>query len=402
MVVDMDTVLTNLNNIDVAVNELISNMSINRNVEKLLENDKLLEQMYLSVLGALQIDEWKSNAETNKPYNYGDLVWFKDIDGKLWLFRCIQDNNVNSPQLAIDDKNSYVYENPNFQKYGWDDQNEYIDIINMGLRSKLVRKIKNQLAKHENDDAYHRFGKISAYGTENNISSKVLLADFSNTNGNRNIFFFPGQTIHFTTKNILNGTCRIYDNGLIEFDIVFKLGYKSTIDNDYDVLSCNDVQFYPSTTTAGSEYQENSKYFNTFDDMTIFTNQHKFKTGQAEFSNSIQGNRNKYVNTYFAELDLFSQNINFYGRPILNFTDGNGTASLDYMIFCNGQTIAQCSDIKNKKLVSGINQMTWCNKTSKSITAVYITYPNSVTDDFVENSGLAANSFSCQIIGKWK
>ena len=62
-----------------------------------------------------------------------------------------------------------------------------------------------------------------------------------------------------TDDAIIDGSCRWYDNGLLEYDIVFRLGYMGykEIDDEYhisaDILSCNNLTFVGST--------NNDKYF---------------------------------------------------------------------------------------------------------------------------------------------
>lgn len=83
-------VLKNIDDIDVAVNEVVTSYSINRNIGKLLENDIALNELYVRVMGNLNILEYSDTRKT--PYQYGDLVWYKQ-DSRLWLLKSIQDNN---------------------------------------------------------------------------------------------------------------------------------------------------------------------------------------------------------------------------------------------------------------------------------------------------------------------
>jgi len=71
------------------------------------------------------------------------------------------------------------------------------------------------------------------------------------------------------------------------------------------------------------------------------------------------------------------------------------------MVFA-GDTMSQDSNVLDKTVGSSPNAMTWCDRTRKSITAVYVTFPNSSEHyQFGRKGGLVSNSFSCQVIGRW-
>jgi len=139
------------------------------------------------------------------------------------------------------------------------------------------------------------------------ITHKLLKKDLSNIDSKRETYFFPYKTGHFTTDSITNGTYRIWDCGVIEFNLVFRLGYKYTDDLGYDILSCNDFQFKTSSArTADSvDYQENTKYFYSPNDMKIFKNPDTVEVFSSVVGNFKQYNRNNFVNSYCAKLEFF-------------------------------------------------------------------------------------------------
>ena len=59
-------------NLDVGSNEYATKYSVNRILDKLLENDKLLEEFYREVFGQMMIYEY----DPTETYYYNDLVWF--------------------------------------------------------------------------------------------------------------------------------------------------------------------------------------------------------------------------------------------------------------------------------------------------------------------------------------
>jgi hypothetical protein len=84
--------------------------------------------------------------------------------------------------------------------------------------------------------------------TVENISDKLMKTDLSNRNLNRRNFQFPYVTgfLPETTNDnvILNGHYRLYDCGLIEYDIVYRFGYvgREKVDGyEMDVLQCNNL-----------------------------------------------------------------------------------------------------------------------------------------------------------------
>lgn len=171
----------------------------------------------------------------------------------------------------------------------------------------------------------------------------------SNLNPYRDRGFFPFRSGMLNPNGaILNGGYRYYDNGLLEYDIIFRFGYQGVVKNggvNYTKLRCNDMEI-PQTPA-------NSRYFLDGDAHSIFTNDSGLTTFQSTIGNMIQENRNDYVNTYFAVLNL----------PI-------PFISTDYMVFGQNMMTFKNKNNNNKRIIVSPDAITFCNKTNKQITAL--------------------------------
>lgn len=133
--------------------------------------------------------------------------------------------------------------------------------------------------------------------------------------------FYPYYTRSLPADNVvLYGYYRVWDTGVLELDIVYRLGYTGQYHQDgyfTDVVECNTFSM------AGAEYANSntSRYFNTVKDRDIFA---PLSSGQSEMDDIEQVNRNDYVNTYSASIN-FPQ-FRFNGKNI-QFLDEH------YMIF---------------------------------------------------------------------
>lgn len=309
-------------NIDVAVDELISRHSVNRNFATLLTNDLQLAELYDAILQNLGISPYVEGRPT--PYMYNDIVWFRDANdfSALYLLRCVLDNNTHSPQEAVDSKNEYG--EIDFEAYGWSDQNSYLDVLNSTIRKSLQRTLRDKIASHIADPTLHRFGDISDDPTSPDYyANKMMLKDTSNVAYPRANVFYPCMTGHFSDGPITYGIYSIWDNGILELDLNFKVGWRSENNTDADALFenivCNDLDLSDS---------DDGAYFNSPSDMTIF----KTNIGYTSTIGNIrQTNRNDYVNAYSAELKFPA--IQYMGQIVMGFKDVN------YMVF-NSETMA--------------------------------------------------------------
>lgn len=386
-----------LKNIDVAVDEYITRHSLNRNIERLLHNDLQLEQIYRNVLESINISPYSTTR--SEPYMYNDLIWFRNENdfSDLYLLRSIMDYNKYSPQIAIDKKDKYGV--IDFESYGWSDQNGYLDVLNTTIRKSIARSIAAKLVDHVNDDEYHRFGEINDDPTSPQYyKNKLMLKDLSNQKYPRKTTFYPCQTGYFTDDTVTYGTYSIWDNGLLELDLVFRVGWRPennlNPDSLYTTLVCNDVQISPTDDTLDdASYNENSKYFASDGDMQIFR---QTAGMNSTIGSTIQMNRNDYVNTYSA--DIHFPTISYAGQTITGFCDRN------YMVF-TGMTMSQDKNGNSQTISPSSNVMTYTNRTMKSITALLIMFENKDIDASHPPSttnGLASNTFTCHIVGRWR
>lgn len=399
---DNDTVLISYENMRIAVNEVINRFTVNRNIEKLIQNDQALKNLYVEIMGGLDIQGYKIQSGISN-YNIDSVVWYyHEKSNTWWILRSIKDNNLNDPRIAIEDTAKYINGHPDFQTYGWKNENEKVDIL--GIIDKSINSlIEKFIRTHENDKDKHKYGKIDYVNglDQNFISKKLLKKDVSNVL-DRNNMFFPFKTVHFKTNNITSGSYRLFDNGLMYIDIVFKMG-TGEIDNDgYEIVKCNDIGFDISKVQQKTDknYNENYKYFNTVDDANIFRNE---TTDQSFFTNeytstiagTIQTNRNNVVNVYSAKLNLFPNLVIFNDYPI------NGFKDINYNVFFSN-CMCETKDNNSSIICPSSNQLVFCDKRMGSITALLITYKDKTQDDFGSNGGIASNSFTCQLVGRWK
>lgn len=387
----MNSELSNINNVNVSVNEYVTKYSLNRNIKKLIDNDIMLRNKYNEALSGQLIYDYNEDIE----YNYYDLVWYKDDNGMLWLLRSLTEFNKNPVFLTVNNKK--VLNN----QY-WKNENEYKTILDYGIDKILSQHLRSILIEHQNE-IYHKYGILSS---EQNLRSKLLKNDFSNITYNREHNFYPFKTVDMLEQDpslsntILNGYYREYHNGIIEYDIIYRVGYcgKTMYNhNEYDKISCNCIQFYNMNRLNAQhlDYNENNNYFNNTNDYNIFNYQNPSISSVSINETTIEYNRNDYVNVYHAEIK--------FPIPFKN---------LNYMVFNTELTQVKYDSMKvlpplvEKTRYEAIQQnkckTVFCNKKRQSITALYITYPEDINQEPGWNAthgGLMSNTFRCQIIG---
>lgn len=73
-------------------------------------------------------------------------------------------------------------------------------------------------------------------------------------------------------------------------------------------------------------------------------------------------------------------------------------ANNEYMVFCS-DVMSQDCDTDQQTINPSPNTIIFTNKSSRSVTALYITQPKSGVSD-PSKSGLVSNTYHCKIIGK--
>lgn len=207
------------------------------------------------------------------------------------------------------------------------------------------------------------------------------------------------MTGRFSDDTITSGAYRVWENGIIEFDLTFRLGYRGRSKLGYDVLSCNDVGINVSLAKNESQpnYNTNGRYFKSVADMKIFNPPSEVNSGFTSMSDRFMcGNRNEFVNSYSADLNLFPESVrDQHGNRIMQFKDTN------YMIFA-ASPVCEDKDMMEDALRQSSNQLTWCNKSRSSVTALFVTFRGSSSGlNFATNAGLASNVVRCHIIGRF-
>lgn len=385
-------IIPNVQNLDVASNEYSLNYTIQRIIDKLFQNDQALKKFYEVIFGQFMIYEY----DPTSTYDYNQLVWFKDTEKDLHILRC----DVNKmPPNSLED-----YPKKSFASIGWKDLNPDIDILTeYGIDKRLNTYMTKMFKQHTDDVNMHKYGKISYdHGGRYALSAKVALNDFSNLDCRREENFFPYQTVclgRIKDSAIINGYARWYENGLIEYDIVFRLSYAGyqEVDEDYhlsaDILSCNNLDLVNSKVC--------DQYFMKPVDMSIFKYIGPKSGYDSEIGDTLQRNRNDYVNVYHAEINFAEAAANGIkaAEPLFQFDDTN------YMVFCS-DVVSQNRDTKSSNLNPTANSIMFCDKKVGKITAVLVTYPyrgNYTKQGFnAQNTGLQSNSFHCHIVGKGK
>ena len=211
----MDYIIDNIDNIAVSQNEIVNRYSINRCLAKLYNNDEKLAVFYEELYKVLGIKDYTFGTS----YSYGDIIWFKqNIDGttKLYLLMSTCDNNTTMPVLRYDEDDI-----PTFTESNWTDKNTFLTMYQNNLESYIKKYIQNFIhSEHNINQAYHKFGTLA---DQAEMKTKLLLADMSNIDEDRKNNFFPNKTVMLTADNtIKSGYYRQYDNGLIEYDIIYQ------------------------------------------------------------------------------------------------------------------------------------------------------------------------------------
>lgn len=384
-------IIRHTQNLDVGSNEYATKYSINRILDQLLENDKLLEEFYKEVFGSFLIYEY----DPNETYYYNDLVWFMSDDRDPYILRCIRSEvKTNLTRWS---------KGQAFENYGWKDLNPDVNILNeFGLERKMSSWISKKFSAHQDDQSMHPLGRIS-YGMKkpsSDITTKVALRDMSNLDDSREQTFFPYQTTYLKTEAnspIVGGYCRKYDNGLLEYDITFRLSYSGVaeVDEDYGIsatiINCNNLDLANSI--------DDIKYFYSVNDGQIFNcGENSESKEESEIGDTRQRTRNDYVNVYHAIIE-FSSAANNVDTPNPKFMNADS-----YMIF-SGDIMCQTRDTSGQTLEIGANQMIFTQKKSGSFVALLVTYPNqkfSISGQNAKSGGIEANSFHCSLIGRWK
>lgn len=404
-------ILTTHSHLDISSNEMMINAVLNRNFKKLFDNDNALLGVSRSISqGVYRILPY----EKGKSYSKNDLVWFVDfylspknekeyneeyskLDSEfstteeydelkkkyftvsLYLLRSLSNNNTNFPKREIVDMI------PVFDASGWKNEYPSGSIYTDYFQEFTVFNLKQKLHElHEVSKTYHKFGELSSFLE---LDKAVLKTDMSNLDPDRSHVFFPNETVELDSNDtIVEGSVRKWDCGLLEYEMIFKLGdsrsifasynpdgsIKTSEDLDANYLNLN-VENY-----GASIYSEfsNRKYYLNDSDSDIFNLSGGF---DVTVNGLVQHNVNQYLNSYYGTIKF----------PI-PFIDRN------YAIF--HPEIPSSIRSNGNIMETNVNCMVFVNKSMDSVTAMLIV-PNYVSGDV---KVLGENRFRCQIIGRWR
>lgn len=366
--------------VNVAQNEPLINPVMNRSITELWQNNTMLFELNKLIFSKLNITEYVNGTT----YNIGDLIWYKNDNGKTFLLKCIIQNNTNVPNT------NGIDEDFSLGQSGWENQNKKLTILDYSIMSILSANAQNLMYQHENDRDMHPFGKVSLdEGSSNSIAHKLLKSDLTNINRYRSSVFFPYVTKKLDSGSVIaTGYMRNFGN-VVEYDIILQLSNSTAssaqtkIFSADNILDANNIVFklFSGVSQTGLDYQINKNYFYSTSDMEIFLQK---SNEQSRCELLVQLNRNDYVNTYSAKI-VFPKA--FY--------------DLNYMVFSN--TILS-QTIGSNTMVPSANEISYCDKTRESITFLDITFPDSTkyaqNGYNATNGGLVSNSFHIKAIGQ--
>lgn len=307
------------NDVQVSPIEYVTKFSINRNFLKLCMNDEAMQKEIIGHLDRGQIHSYIPM----RTYAEGECVFYKSSESSqsLYLLCSEIDDNVFDP---------FVYENSIGELVVSSDENWKI----VGLPEKVNRNPKDYALEYvlsnENDflSSHQNNTQLSAHPTkELGINkSSIVFTSLENIEEERETFFYPNELATVNPDNsIIAGYMRKWDNGILEYDILFRLGYQGEVnDQGLSVISANNLDVY--------HRNYNNLYFKDDADFQIFNQ------GEGYFvavNKTKQVNLNLDLNAYYGEVK--------FPEP---FKD------LNYMVFTSNMknVDVECYNMKNEVL----------------------------------------------------
>ena len=317
--------------IDIAPNEYVTKFSLNRNFEKLLSNDNYLYDKYgIAVDSTMSQEEKLKNIQTYnklKTHNAGEFVFYKiqKDDTKFYILSSAQGPNTHKPLV---NKNIYTNELYVINSDWWkivginstNDNSLQKDKADMYVNANRAQFESNHQLNTD-DLSAHPTGKLSL------TDSSKLFTTIENIKEDRSKFFYPGYLESMVADDTTYyGYMRKWDNGLLEYDLTFRLGYISSDADGLDLLSANNL--------VVKHRNRNFLYFQTDDDYKIFN----------------QGGENYVVTSTSKQVNL-NEKINAYTGKI---TFIEPFKDLNYMVFTsNVKNIeTEAYNLKNKSISS--------------------------------------------------
>lgn len=271
--------------VNVSPSEYVTKFSINRNFIKLVDNDILIEN-YISQLA---YDRKIQSFINNKTYNSGEYVFYKvnPQSESLYLLSCAEAGN-QKPTTIINSANEEVVVNSNQWKIVGIPAELSVNPTDVAHEYVLSNKNSFLNTHQHNID-------LSAHPTkELGLSnSTVLFTSLENISEHRDTFYYPNIVKSLIPDNtIIGGFLRKWDNGLLEYDIIFRLGYFGENDEaGYNILSANNLRI--------SNQYDNPLYFKYSDDYNIFSQGDDY---YVFIDKTKQVNLNTNINTFYGQI----------------------------------------------------------------------------------------------------
>ena len=275
--------------VDVSLNEYVTKYSINRNFLKLVENDKSL-----SAEIDAKLDEGLVHSYIlGKTYSRGNCVFYKTtVDSQsLYLLCCdAEDTTSQPPQTYLNKAGDIVVRSSDDWK---------IVGIPHGMEAsprdyalEYVNSNKQQfLSAHQDNTA------LSAHptGPLGMKQSSIAFTTLENIKEDRRTFFYPNQFRTLNADNtIIAGYMRKWDNGLLEYDVVFRVGSAGEFSDDGQALiSANNLEVY--------HRNQNFLYFKDNADFKLFSQSNGY---HITTNGTKQVNLNTNINAYFGEIQF--------------------------------------------------------------------------------------------------
>ena len=356
------TIIENVTGNDVTGNEPMTMSSLNRNFKRLLDNDTRLEEYQQRNSNVARIRAFVEG----QTYSRDETVWFREYndttgDIDLYILKSLKDGNGTTPKME-----TLVDGTESFTGSGWVDQCKFSSLYNTYLGRYVEESLSHDITYgHDQSDTYHHFGTLSSV---QEYDRKVMKSDLTNRNKDRDRIIFPYETVNLKPDNVIvGGFYRRWDNGLLEYDIRYRVGYV-----DSDTIESNTISVensYGAEIPLSSDgYHRNGMYFMEDSDYGIFR-----CDGVEDFvANGVTyRNIGKQQNSYAGKIVL----------PV-PFRD------LSYMVFTD-------------RPEQSVNDIVYVNKMKGSITALYIK-PEFREKDVRRIAIDPSLVFRCQIVGRCK
>lgn len=271
--------------IDVSPNEYVTKFSINRNFIKLIEND-IDTASQISSSGSSDIVQ---SFASGKTYSRGTYVFYKvsPESQSLYLLEC-QKTTSKPPATIQNTANETIVVNSEDWKIVGIPSAIDRNLVDVALEY-VQAATSSFLSSHQDND------ELSAHPTKKLglSSSTIAFTTLENIAEERVTLFYPNTLKSLAPDNtIVGGYMRKWDNGLLEYDLIFRVGYfGDNTDAGQQILSANIL------TATQANY--NGLYFKNRDDFRIFAQGDDY---YVIADKTKQVNLNTNVNSYYGQI----------------------------------------------------------------------------------------------------